>query len=84
LSCALTEHNAMNTHGGMEVQLHAFVTSTLDGGGQPHVPAALPSGKERPLPIRQRLGGSQSRSGRGDKEKNSQPLPGIESRSSSP
>jgi hypothetical protein len=43
--------------------------------GQLHAPAALPPGKE---PLDRRLGGTQSRSGRGGEEKNSQPPPGIE------
>jgi len=28
----ITNHHAMKTYGGVEVQLHAFVTSELDGG----------------------------------------------------
>jgi len=28
----LTKHHAMTTYRGMEVQLHAFLTSALDGG----------------------------------------------------
>jgi hypothetical protein len=35
-------------------------------------------GKSRWYPLDRRLGGPQSRSGRGGEEKNSQPLPGIE------
>jgi hypothetical protein len=46
--------------------------------GQIHAPAALPSGKEPRFPLDRRLGGPQSRSGRGGEEKNSQPPPGIE------
>jgi len=42
-----------------------------------------PRGKNTGYPLNGRLGGSQVRSGRGDKEKKSQPLPGIETRSSS-
>jgi hypothetical protein len=40
--------------------------------GQLHAPAALPPGKELPVPT-----GSQSQSGRGDEEKNTCPLPAI-------
>jgi hypothetical protein len=69
----------------MEVQLLAFVTSALDEGeNKLHAPASLSPGKETWYPSNRSLGGPQSRSGRGGKEKNSQPLPGIEIRSSSP
>jgi hypothetical protein len=38
-----------------------------------------PRGKSSWYPLDRRLGGPQSRSGRGGEEKNSQPLPGLES-----
>jgi len=41
-----------------------------------------PQGKSLQYPVDRRLGGPQSRSGRGVEEKNSEPLPGFESRSS--
>jgi hypothetical protein len=41
-------------------------------------PAALPQGKSPWYPLDRRLGGPQSRSGRGGEEKNSQPPPEIE------
>jgi hypothetical protein len=41
-----------------------------------------PQGKSPPYPLDRRLGGLQSRSGHGVEEKNSQPPPGIEPRSS--
>jgi hypothetical protein len=44
---------------------------------QLHAPAALFPEKESPLLFDKRLGGSQSRSGRDGKEKNSQPPPEI-------
>jgi len=47
-------------------------------------PAALPQGKRPWYPLDRRLGGLQSRPGRGGEEKNSQSLPAIEIRSSSP
>jgi hypothetical protein len=46
--------------------------------GQLHAPAALPQGKSPWYPLDRRLGGPQSRSGRGGEEKNSHPPPGIE------
>jgi len=41
-------------------------------------------GKNPWYPLDRRLGEPQSRSGRGGEDKNSQPLPGLEPRSSSP
>jgi hypothetical protein len=46
--------------------------------GQLHAPAALLQGKSPWYPLDMRLGGPQSHSERGDKEKNSQPPPEIE------
>jgi hypothetical protein len=55
------------------------LTSALDGNEwSAHAPAALPQGKGPWYPLDRRLGGPQSRSGRGGEEKNSQPQPGIE------
>jgi hypothetical protein len=54
----------MKAYWGVEVQLHAS--------------AALHSGKSPRYPLDRRLGGPQSSSGCGGKEKNSQPLPGLE------
>jgi hypothetical protein len=52
----------------------------MEVSGQLHAPAALPPGKDPPpwYPLVRRLGGPQSRSGRGGEEKNSQPPPEIE------
>jgi hypothetical protein len=50
----------------------------MEVSGQLHAPAALPPGKETLVPMDRRLGGPQSRSGRGGEEKNSQPSPEIE------
>jgi hypothetical protein len=50
----------------------------MEVSGQLHAPAALPPGKEPPVPIDTRLSGPQSSSGRGGEEKNSQPPSGIE------
>jgi hypothetical protein len=52
--------------------------------GQFHVPAALPPGREPQVSIWEEAGWATSQPGRGNEEKNSQPLPEIESRSSSP
>jgi hypothetical protein len=41
----------------------------MDMSGRLHVPAALPPGKQPPLPLHRRLGGPQSRSGHGGEEK---------------
>jgi len=49
-----------------------------------HCPAALPWGKSPQYPFDKRLGVPQSQSEHGGKEKNSQPLPGIEPWSSNP
>jgi len=43
-----------------------------------------PQGSSSRYPLDTRLGGFQRRSGRGDKEKNFLPIPGIEPRSSNP
>jgi hypothetical protein len=51
----------------------------MEVSGQLHAPAALPPGKDTLVyPLDRRLGGPQSRSGRGGREKNSQPPSGIE------
>jgi hypothetical protein len=54
------------------------MTSALNGGGQLHAQAALPQENSPWYPSDRRLGGFQSRSGRGGKEKNFQPMPGLE------
>jgi hypothetical protein len=51
----------------------------MEVSGQLHAPTALPQGKEPLVSMDRRLGGPQSRSGRGGEQKNSQPLPGLES-----
>jgi len=42
--------------GGVEVQLHSFLTLALDGSGQPHSLAALSWGKQPPPPTEQAAG----------------------------
>jgi hypothetical protein len=44
----------------------------MEVSGQPNGPAALPQGKSPSYPLDRRLGGLQSRSGRGGEENNSQ------------
>jgi hypothetical protein len=79
-------YHAMETHGGVAMYLHAFLTLAFGGG---EWTASRPSrfthqGKSPWYLMDKRLGGPQSRSGRGGEDKNSIiPLPGIEPRSSS-
>jgi hypothetical protein len=47
----------------------------MEVSGQLHTPAALTQEKSPWYPLDRRLGGSQSRSGHGGDQKNSQPLP---------
>jgi hypothetical protein len=77
LSQCLTKHYAMKTYwgsGGI-----APLILDLEVSDQLHAPAALPQGKSPWYPLDRRLGGPQSRSGRGGEEKNSQPPQGVES-----
>jgi hypothetical protein len=43
----VTKENAMQTYGGMEVQLYVFFTLALEGGGSASCPATLPSENNR-------------------------------------
>jgi hypothetical protein len=58
----------MKTYWGMEVQLHSFLTSALDGG---EWPASRPGRFKLRYPLDRKLRGHQSRSWRGGEEKNS-------------
>jgi hypothetical protein len=49
----------------------------MEVSGQLHAPTAFPQWNPW-YPLDRRLGGPQSRSGRGGEEKNSHPLPGLE------
>jgi hypothetical protein len=50
----------------------------MDVCGELHVPAALPSTKEPPVPINMRLLGFQNKSRKFGEEEDILPLPGIE------
>jgi len=49
----------------------------MEVNGQLHTPAALSPGKESLYPLDRRLDGTQSSSGRGGEDKNSQPPLGM-------
>jgi hypothetical protein len=80
LSLSLTKHHAMKTYWGSG----GIAPFILDLGTRwrsviSFTPRPLYSQGKNPLyPLDRRLGGPQSRSGRGGEEKNSQPPPGIE------
>jgi hypothetical protein len=62
----------MKTYWGVEIRLHAFLTSVLDGGEWRTLrSAALPQGKGPWYPLYKTMGEPQNRSGRGGEEKNS-------------
>jgi hypothetical protein len=50
----------------------------MEANGQLHTPPLYPYGKSPWYPLDRRLGGLQSRFGRGGEEKNSQPLTGLD------
>jgi hypothetical protein len=79
----LTEHQAMKAYwgsGGTAPFIHSFFDLGTRGRWVvSFTPRPLYSqGKSPFYPLDRRLGGPQSRSGRGGEEKNSQPLPGLE------
>jgi hypothetical protein len=57
----------MKTYVGVEELLHTFLTLALDG--QLHAPAALSPGKENPVSLDRRLGGSQRQCESGGEKK---------------
>jgi len=72
----------MQMYGGVELQVHAFLTSSLDGS---EWSVSLPdrsTSEERAMAWM--LGGPQGASGRSGEEKNPMLLPGIKHWSSSP
>jgi hypothetical protein len=85
-SLCLTKHHAMKAYWGSggiaPLILHL---GTRGRWVVSFTPLPLhPRRKNLRYPLHRRVGGPQSRSGRGDEEENSQPLLGIEPRSSSP
>jgi len=75
----------MKTYWGVAVELHTFLTSTPDGSEwSASCPDLFTPGIRLQYPLVWQLDGPQSRSKRGDEEKKSLPLAGIEFRSSSP
>jgi hypothetical protein len=68
----------MKVYRGMEVYIHEFLTSALDGSEwSASRPGRFPP-RENPRYLLDRgLGGPQSQSGHGGEGKNSQPLPGL-------
>jgi hypothetical protein len=70
----LNQH-AINTYRGSGVLVHPFVSSALDGGCKLYAEAALPPAERVPFThLGKMLGGPQSRSGRGGKEKKFYPF----------
>jgi len=67
-------------YGGMEVQLHTYLTSMLDGGkwSALHLTTLL-TGNRHQSPLDRRLEGPQSQFVHGGKMKKSLPLPGVKS-----
>jgi hypothetical protein len=80
VSLCLTKHNAMKTYWGSgDIAPLILVLGTRCRWVVSFTPWPLyPQGKSPWYPLDRRLGGPQSRSGRGGEEKNSQPAPGIE------
>jgi hypothetical protein len=80
------KYHVIKTYTKKEVRFHVYLASMLDGGelSVPRPGRFKPWGKSPSYPFDKRLCGPQSQSGCGDEEEESQPLPEIEPRSSSP
>jgi len=77
---SLIKHRTMKKYLGVEVWLHVFFTSAL-GGNEWSASSRLgrlPSGNDPPAALDRWMGGPQKWSGRGGKENEFHPLPGIE------
>jgi hypothetical protein len=68
----------MKAYEEVDVQIHSFLTSALDGRGQLHAPAALSPGKSPWYTLDRRVGGT--RAGPDMKKRNFLTLPGLELR----
>jgi hypothetical protein len=76
----LIKHHAMKTYVKVEVLLHSFLISALDVGELSISRPGRFTPRENPqYPLDKRLGRTCSLSGRGGEEKDSKPVPGIES-----
>jgi calcineurin-like phosphoesterase family protein len=52
LSLCITKYHAMKTYGGMEVRFHdSYLRHQIEVSGHLHALAAIPQGKESPVPI---------------------------------
>jgi hypothetical protein len=60
-------HHAMTTCGRIEIKVHSFLLSALDGGGKFQAPVPLPPNR---YSFDRRVGESQNKSGRGKKGNN--------------
>jgi hypothetical protein len=87
LSLCLTKHYSMKMCGGSG-GIAPRIRHQMEVSGQVHTPAVIPppppQGRSPHYPSHRRLGCPQSPSGHSDEEKISQPLSGIEPRSSIP
>jgi hypothetical protein len=61
----------MNAYGGVDVQIHIFLTSVLAGSERsaPHTDQFTPGGKSPRYPLDRRMVGPQIRSGQSGEEK---------------
>jgi hypothetical protein len=72
------KHNAIKMQGGVKEKLHVFLTFVLNGGERSSTLRQLCLRERKTVSTDSRPGGSQSRSGPGVEEKESQRLTRIE------